>query len=168
MTIHEWHLQLLMIEIYRTNSGLKPCCMKAIFLQISTSYNVRVNNRLDLLRVKTGSYGIQSAAFLGISLGHAVPNEIKNSRSISIFKNFIKYRQGEGKCPCRLCKQYLAQVGFCLTLGISFFSLVALRKLLMYFYYSTKKWEHSFSILKAFVIRHSSEYETSDNDRKVN
>ena len=35
-------------------------------------------------------------------------------------------------------------------------------------YYSTKKREHSFSILKAFFVRHSSEYETSDNDRKVN
>ena len=31
-----------------------------------------------------------------------------------------------------------------------------------------KKREHSFSMLKAFFIRHSSEYETSDSDRKVN
>ena len=35
-------------------------------------------------------------------------------------------------------------------------------------HYSTKKQKHSFSILKAFFVRHSSEYETSDNDRKVN
>ena len=35
-------------------------------------------------------------------------------------------------------------------------------------HYSTKKRKHSFSILKAFFVRHSSEYETSDNDRKVN
>ena len=35
-------------------------------------------------------------------------------------------------------------------------------------HYSTKKREHSFSILKAFFVQHSSEYETSDNDRKVN
>ena len=34
-------------------------------------------------------------------------------------------------------------------------------------HYSTKKRKHSFSILKAFFVRHSSEYETSDNDRKV-
>ena len=33
---------------------------------------------------------------------------------------------------------------------------------------STEKQKHSFSILKAFFVRHSSEYETSDNDRKVN
>ena len=34
-------------------------------------------------------------------------------------------------------------------------------------HYSTKKREHCFSILKAFFVRHSSEYETSDSDRKV-
>ena len=32
---------------------------------------------------------------------------------------------------------------------------------------SSNEWEHSPSILKAFFARHSSEYETSDNDRKV-
>ena len=35
-------------------------------------------------------------------------------------------------------------------------------------YNSTKKRQHYFDILKAFIIRHSSEYKTSDNDRKVN
>ena len=34
-------------------------------------------------------------------------------------------------------------------------------------HYSTKKRQHSISILKAFFVRHSLEYETSDNDRKV-
>ena len=34
-------------------------------------------------------------------------------------------------------------------------------------HYSTKKREHCFNILKAFFVRHSSEYETSDSDRKV-
>ena len=34
-------------------------------------------------------------------------------------------------------------------------------------HYSSKKREHCFSILTAFFVRHSSEYETSDSDRKV-
>ena len=33
---------------------------------------------------------------------------------------------------------------------------------------STKKRQHYFDILKAFFVRHSSEYKTSDSDRKVN
>ena len=35
-------------------------------------------------------------------------------------------------------------------------------------YYNMKKRQHSFDILKVFFVRHSSEYETSDSDRKVN
>ena len=35
-------------------------------------------------------------------------------------------------------------------------------------YNSTKKPQNYFDILKAFFIRHSSEYKTSDSDRKVN
>ena len=35
-------------------------------------------------------------------------------------------------------------------------------------YNSTKKRQHYFDILRAFFVRHSSEYETSDSDRKVN
>ena len=35
-------------------------------------------------------------------------------------------------------------------------------------HYSTTKREDCFSILKAFFVRHSLEYETSDSDRKMN
>ena len=38
----------------------------------------------------------------------------------------------------------------------------------LYRYNSTKKRQHYFDILKAFFVRHSSEYTTSDSDRKVN
>ena len=36
------------------------------------------------------------------------------------------------------------------------------------YYNSTKKRQHYFDILKAFFVRHSSEYKTSDSDRRVN
>ena len=35
-------------------------------------------------------------------------------------------------------------------------------------YNSTKKRQHYFDTLKAFFVRHSSEYKTSDSDQKVN
>ena len=38
----------------------------------------------------------------------------------------------------------------------------------MKFYNSTKKRQYYFEILKAFFVRHSSEYKTPDSDRKVN
>ena len=36
------------------------------------------------------------------------------------------------------------------------------------FFNSTAKQQHYFDILKAFFVRYSSEYKTSDSDRKVN
>ena len=38
----------------------------------------------------------------------------------------------------------------------------------LYLYNSTKKRQPYFDILKAYFVRHSSEYRTSDSDRKVN
>ena len=35
-------------------------------------------------------------------------------------------------------------------------------------YYNMKKRQYSFDMMKAFLVRHSSEYETSASNRKVN
>ena len=40
-------------------------------------------------------------------------------------------------------------------------------RIILQFYCSTDKWQQPFDILKAFFVRHSSEYKTSDSDRKV-
>ena len=40
-----------------------------------------------------------------------VPNNIKNSSSLNKFKSSIKSWK-PNECPCRLCKKYIAQVGF--------------------------------------------------------
>ena len=90
LSIHQLHLQLLMSEIYKTNLGLNPCFMKRIFAQKRTSYNLR-RNSLELPRIKTVCYGIQSAVFLGCSLWLTVPDEAKKSRAIAEFKNAIKH-----------------------------------------------------------------------------
>ena len=95
-----------------TNLSLNPCFMKNIFAKKSTSYNLRVNNRSNLSRMKTVSYGIQSAEFLGISLWHTVPNEIQNFRSIPEFKNSMKSWKGQKKCPFRMRRHYVARVDF--------------------------------------------------------
>ena len=111
VSIHQWHLQLLMSEIYKTYLCLNPCFMKRIFAKKITSYNLRMNS-LELQRIKTVSYGIQSAVFLGSSLWLTMPVEAKNSRTIDEFKNVIKHWKGQDNCPCRICRKYVAQVGF--------------------------------------------------------
>jgi len=55
-------------------------------------------------------YRVQS--FLGCSLCLTVPDKDKKSRTIDEFKNVIKHWKGQEHYPCRICRQYVAQIGF--------------------------------------------------------
>ena len=57
------------------------------------------------------SFGIETMAYLGSGLWQVLPQEIKQSDTLPIFKNRIKFWEG-GECNCRLCKTYIPQVGF--------------------------------------------------------
>ena len=48
---------------------------------------------------------------LGPKIWNLVPNNIKDSETLNIFKSKIKMWVPE-KCPCRLCKTYIPGVGF--------------------------------------------------------
>ena len=61
--------------------------------------------------VKSTHYGIQSARHLGPEIWNVVPQNIKESNSLNEFKSLIKFWKPD-TCPCRLCKNYIAQVGF--------------------------------------------------------
>ena len=64
-----------------------PLCFSGVnYKEKSTSYNLLMNNLLELPQAKTVSNGVQSAMFLGCSLWLTVPNEAKNSRTIDDFK----------------------------------------------------------------------------------
>ena len=52
--------------------------------------------------------------------------------------------------------------------GLAPFLIVSNLNSLLVLYNSTKKRQHHFDILKAFFVRHSSEYKTLDSDRMVN
>ena len=55
--------------------------------------------------VKSTHYGIQSGRHLGPKIWNIVPN------SLNEFKSLIKFWKPD-TCPCRLCKNCIAQVGF--------------------------------------------------------
>ena len=59
----------------------------------------------------TTHYGKESIANLGEKIWGMIPQDIKEEKSISSFKNKVNKWIPEN-CPCRLCKIYLAQVGF--------------------------------------------------------
>ena len=90
---------------------LNPPFMKEIFMQRNISYSLRHGDDAQLPKVRTTSFGVESIAYLGNKLWQIVPQEIKQSNSLPIFKKQIRCWNG-GKCNCRLCKVYIPKVEF--------------------------------------------------------
>ena len=111
MPIHVRNLQLLMTEIYKTKCGLNPPFMNDIFIQRNISCSLRNGDDALLPKVRTTSFGVEFIAYLGNKLWQNLPQQIKQSNSLTIFKKQIRCWNG-GKCNCRLCKVYIPKVGF--------------------------------------------------------
>ena len=59
---------------------------------------------------KTVKYGTGTISYLAPKIRSLVPNAIKSSKSLDVFKS--KIRQWEPDCPYRPCKNYLQHVSF--------------------------------------------------------
>ena len=96
----------LAIEIFKTLKNLNPGYMKDIFTKNENPYNLRNNIRHenDLLNqsFKAFTYGECSLRFLGPRIWNALPTEIKNAKSLNVFKTLINTWDGPN-CNCKMC-----------------------------------------------------------------
>ena len=111
VTIHHRNIRALVIEIYKVIQGISLPLLNEVFVSSQCNYDLRGNNFLERGSVKSVRYGTESASFLAPQIWEVLPNEIKDSDTLQIFKAKIKKWVPVG-CPCRLCKIYLPQVGF--------------------------------------------------------
>ena len=109
-SIHHRNIQALAVEIYKFFNGLSPDIMSNIFKTKSVSYNLRSLNELYSRNPKSVRYGTESISYLAPKIWSLVPESIKISDTLNIFKSKIK--KWKPNCPCRLCKTYLQNVGF--------------------------------------------------------
>ena len=109
--LHIRNLQLLMTEVFKTKLNLNPSFMKDIFVEKPVSYGLRGCHNLSLPQARTTCYGLETISFLGCRLWQALPNDLKQSDTLSSFKRKIKAWRGE-ECNCRICRPFVAQVGF--------------------------------------------------------
>ena len=94
------------------DNGLAPEIMKEVFEIQNPANNFCFEvTHFKREKVKTTHYGIQSVRYLEPKIWDMVPNNIRGCSSLNKFKNSIKSCK-PNKCPCRLCKKYIAQVGF--------------------------------------------------------
>ena len=110
-SIHHRNIQSLAIELYKFFHGLSPSIMKNVFhFNKNIPYKLRSRNELYSRNPKTLKYGTEAISYLVPKIWTLVPNAIKSSKSLNVFKS--KIRQWEPDCPGRLCKKYLQHVGF--------------------------------------------------------
>ena len=66
---------------------------------------------LSRVNVHSTQYGTESISNLGAKIWNLFPVHTKDLKALSTFKNLIK-KWIPKYCPCRLCKVYVAQVGY--------------------------------------------------------
>ena len=74
---------------YKALNGLLPS-LNNIFSTKDCKYNFRDSHKLQLPRVNTITYGINSFKYLGSKLWNLLPPEIKSSETFEIFKEALK------------------------------------------------------------------------------
>jgi len=108
-TIHHQNIQNLALEIYKAIHDLSPNdVLKGLFT--INNNNLRSNGMLQIPSVNTVLKGNNSLKYFGAIVWNSIPSEIKNLDSLSSFK--LKIKQWKHDCKCRLCNDYIKNVGF--------------------------------------------------------
>ena len=85
-TMRVRQMQCLCVEIYKTLSDLNPKYMQELSERNSSSYSTRRLNDLKIPRVNQTSCGSRSIRFEGSRLWNHLPEKIKSSENLYIFK----------------------------------------------------------------------------------
>ena len=99
-------------KFFKAKNDLSTGIMKEVFELKEPSYSLRSKGLCFVCgNVKTTHYGTESIKYLTPKIWDFVPDQIKHCGSLIKFKHFIK-SWSPSDCPYRLCKTYIAQVGF--------------------------------------------------------
>ncbi len=102
-SIHTKNLQASTTEVYKTINKLNPSFMWDLFTVKQCLHDLRSKNLL-ILGKNLNNKGSNSFTHRGAILWNKLPDSIKNSVSMSIFKKKIKLWNGS-KCTCKICQQ---------------------------------------------------------------
>ena len=112
VTVHHKNLQALVTEIFKVKNDLARDIMKDVFELKEPPYNLRSeSNHFTRQNVKTTYYGLSSIKHLAPQIWELVPQSLKKCKTLNEFK--IKNKSWyPDHCSYRLCKTYIAQIGF--------------------------------------------------------
>ena len=110
VSIHERNIKILATEMFKVSKNLAPPQMQEIFkLKDQPHYNLRYNYLFFRPLVKSVYKGTESLSFLGPQIWDMLPETYMPD--LNSFKLALK-RWRPVNCPCRICKVYIANVGF--------------------------------------------------------
>ena len=97
--------------MYKVKHHLSPLPMQEIFIENSSSHELRNNRNWQMTKVRTVFYGTETIRYRGPKTWEIVPKEIKEAKTLTEFKAKIKHWR-PSNCTCRLCKKYIHNLGF--------------------------------------------------------
>ena len=90
-SIHHRNIRSLAIELCKFFDGLSPSIMKNVFhFNTNIPYNLRSRSELYSRNPKTVKYGTETISYLAPKIWSLVPNAIKSSKSLDVFKSKIR------------------------------------------------------------------------------
>ena len=101
---------MLATEMFKVYQSMLPLIFSELFLGRDICYNLRSNSNFAVPNGKSAFYGSESISYLGPKIWDIVPLELEDLTSLNAFKKGIKKWQPK-KCSCRLCKQYVSNLG---------------------------------------------------------
>ena len=112
VSIHERNIKILATEMFKVSKNLAPPQMHEIFkLKDQPQYNLRYNSLFSRPLVKSVYKGTERLSFLGPKIWGILPDTSKDLPNLNSFKVALK-KWRPVNCPCRICKVYIANVGF--------------------------------------------------------
>ena len=100
--------------MYKVKNNLSPKIVSNIFSRFLAPYVFRNEKVWETGNVRTTIYGTETISYRGPQIWKYVPNDIKNSKTLTEFKNKIKIWK-PADCTCRLCKKFIPSLGYLLT-----------------------------------------------------
>ena len=104
----------LLTEVYKYIDGLSPEIMNEVYSTRASIYNTRQFNVFETHIPTSNRYGLNSIPYKGNQLWNLLPENLESSRSLTLFKNEIKFWQ----CfnfPCSICKSYVPNLRYCVS-----------------------------------------------------
>jgi len=103
LSIHQRHLRLLAIEVFKSIMHLNPQFMWSYFEEKTIPYSLRNGSKLTLPKTKSSRFGINSLRFRGSLLWNNLPMTLKNCQDLNEFKQELK-NLGNIHCTCLVCR----------------------------------------------------------------